>query len=82
MSVASGNFTIRALTVNDRVQWEQKFAAYADFYQVPLEKEAAESVWGWIFDEHNDFWCAVAEGDSGNITGFTQYQLMHRSLSG
>lgn len=82
MSVTGGNFTLRQLMADDRAQWEQKFAAYADFYQLPLAKEATDSVWGWIFDEHNDFWCSVAVDGGGKIIGFTQYQLMHRSLSG
>ena len=39
-------------------------------------------MWGWIFDESNDFWCDVAVDGDNSLVGFTQYQLMHRSLSG
>lgn len=40
-----------------------------------------DTVWGWIFDADNDFWCDVVE-DSGQLVGLVQYQLMHRSLGG
>ena len=32
--------------------------------------------------QNNDFWCDLAIDDGGKPFGFTQYQLMHRSLSG
>ena len=35
-----------------------------------------------IRSTENDFWCAVAEDADGEVVGFTQYQLMHRSLGG
>ena len=41
-----------------------------------------DAVWGWIYDPYNDFWCDVAKNEDGAIIGFTQYQLMHRSLGG
>ncbi len=75
-------FKIRKLIESDRVRWEQMFHGYAAFYKVPLEQQSKESVWGWIFDPDNDFWCDLVENDSAEVVGFTQYQLMHRSLSG
>ena len=75
-------YSIRKIDATDRSRWEELFHGYADFYKVPLEDNTKETVWGWIHDSDNDFWCDLAVDESDNIVGFTQYQLMHRSLSG
>lgn len=74
--------TIRPLTDNDRASWERMFQAYAEFYKTSIPDGGFDRVWAWIFDPANDFWCDVALRDNGHLIGFTQYQLMHRSLSG
>ncbi|MGI9500062.1 MAG: GNAT family N-acetyltransferase [Geminicoccaceae bacterium] len=74
--------TIRPLKEDDRPKWEQMFQAYAEFYKTSIPDGGFDQVWAWIFDPANDFWCDVAEDDDGDIIGFTQYQLMHRSLGG
>lgn len=74
--------TIRGVRQEDRAEWERLFQAYAAFYKTTVDAAAMERVWGWIFDPANDFWCDLAWTDEGRIAGFTQYQLMHRSLSG
>lgn len=73
---------VRAVTDNDRATWERMFQSYAEFYKTSVPEGGFDTVWGWIFDPANDFWCDVAENDAGEIVGFTQYQLMHRSLGG
>ena len=73
---------IRPLNENDRARWEQMFQAYAEFYKTSVSDGGFDRVWAWIFDPANDFWCDVAEGEGGKVIGFTQYQLMHRSLGG
>jgi GNAT superfamily N-acetyltransferase len=73
---------IRPLHKDDRAIWEQMFQSYAEFYKTNVPKGGFDAVWGWIFDDQNDFWCAVAEDPDGQVIGFTQYQLMHRSLGG
>ena len=73
---------IRPLAENDRVTWERMFQGYAEFYKTSIPDGGLDRVWAWIFDPANDFWCDVAERDNGDLIGFTQYQLMHRSLGG
>lgn len=73
---------IRALAESDRGRWEELFAGYAAFYKTQIPEGGYDRVWGWIFDPANDFWCDVAELEDGSVIGFSQYQLMHRSLSG
>jgi GNAT superfamily N-acetyltransferase len=73
---------IRPLAQSDRAIWEDFFAKYAEFYKTSIPEGGFDRVWGWIFDPHNDFWCDLAVAEDGVPVGFTQYQLMHRSLSG
>ena len=61
---------------------EELFNAYAAFYKTEVPPGGHDEGWDWIFDDGNDFWCDLAEDDSGAVIGFTQYQLMHRSLGG
>lgn len=73
---------IRAVTVQDRLVWEELFDAYAGFYKTTVSAAAKAAVWDWIFAETPDFWCDLALDAEGRVLGMVQYQLMHRSLSG
>ena len=73
---------IRTLIEADRPVWEEMFEAYAAFYKTSIPPGGMDQVWSWIFDPANDFWCDVALDENGDVIGFTQYQLMHRSLGG
>lgn len=73
---------IRPLNEDDRTKWEQMFQAYAEFYKTSIPDGGFDRVWTWIFNPTNHFWCDIAESQSGDVIGFTQYQLMHRSLGG
>ena len=76
------NNTIRPVEAGEREIWNELFQGYADFYKVTIDDTTKDAVWEWIFDADNDFWCDVIEGADGEVIGFTQYQLMHRSLGG
>lgn len=76
----SKDVTIRPLAPGDRAVWEALMEAYASFYKTSVTETGKQAVWEWIFGEE-DFWSDVAVRD-GQIIGFCQYQLMHRSLSG
>jgi GNAT superfamily N-acetyltransferase len=73
---------VRALEKTDRAIWQELLDAYAEFYKTSVPEGGHDRVWGWIFDPANDFWCDVVVDDKGSVFGFTQYSLMHRSLSG
>ena len=73
---------IRPLEKTDRSVWEQFMNEYAVFYKTSIPEGGHQRVWDWIFDNNNDFWCDFVLDDEGKPLGFTQYQLMHRSLSG
>ena len=76
------NKTVRPLSNGERHIWEKLFQSYAAFYKTSVSADAFDRVWEWIFDKDNDFWCDVVEDSEGTVVGFTQYSLMHRSLSG
>lgn len=73
---------IRPLQTDDRSHWEDLFNQYADFYNTSVPEGGHDNVWSWIFDQNNDFWCDVTVDENDHPFGFTQYQLMHRSLGG
>lgn len=73
---------IEQVSTDDQSRWQELFKAYGDFYKVSLPQETIDTTWGWINNSDEDFWCAVARNEAGVIVGFTQYQLMHRSLGG
>ena len=74
--------TVRSVTKDEREVWEALVQAYAEFYKTSMDSGSFDRVWDWIFDENEKFWCDFVEDDQGKVIGFTQYQLMHRSLSG
>lgn len=73
---------IRPARIEEKPRWEELFRAYGKFYKMDLTAQTIETVWGWIFDDKEPFWCDLAETADGRIVGLTQYQLMHRSSAG
>lgn len=73
---------LRSAREADWQRWSELMQAYAEFYNVTVDAAALQATWGWIHEPHEHFWCTLAEDANGAVVGFTQYQLMHRSLSG
>ena len=73
---------LRPVVSGDKQRWRELMLAYAAFYEVEVSDEGLAATWGWIEDEKENFWCTLASDSTGQVIGFTQYQLMHRSLSG
>lgn len=73
---------IRAVRQSEKDVWIRLMNDYAAFYKTTIPDGGHDAVWDWIFESREKFWCSVAENDVGQIIGFTQFQLMHRSLSG
>lgn len=76
------SITIRPLAETDRSRWEVLFQDYAIFYKTTITADGMNSVWQWIFDPDNAFWCDVAEDKNGDVVGFTHYHLLPRPVSG
>lgn len=73
---------VRPVAEQDHAIWRALFDDYAAFYKTAVPEGGHDAVWCWIFDPATEFWCDVVEDDAGNVIGFTQYQLMLRSLGG
>ncbi len=76
------SYSIRAVRATDHDVWQAFMHQYAEFYKTSVTSDALSIVWQWIHNNDEPFWCDVAVDENDNPVGFTQYQLMHRSLSG
>lgn len=76
------NITIASLSERDRSEWEKLYFAYADFYDMPMNQEILNTVWSWIFDQNNKFYCLIAKDDSGGGLGLMHYREMPSPLRG
>ncbi|WP_027858686.1 GNAT family N-acetyltransferase [Marinobacterium jannaschii] len=66
----------------DREQWQQLYCGYAGFYQVPMDQQILDRVWGWIFDPQTPFYALIAKDDSGRVLGLMHYRAMPSPLRG
>ena len=76
------DITVTALSERDRSEWEKLYFAYADFYNMPMNQEVLDTVWSWIFDQNNKFYCLIAKDDSNNGLGLMHYREMPSPLRG
>ncbi len=70
------------LSKDDRKQWEVLYHGYAGFYQVPMNDEILDTVWGWIQDAGNPFFGLVAKDESGQALGLMHCRQMPSPLRG
>ena len=73
---------LRPVSASDKLRWRELMKSYAEFYKVEVDDKGLAATWKWIEDTEEEFWCTLAADNAGEVVGFTQYQLMHRSLSG
>lgn len=66
----------------DRAQWEALYRAYAKFYKVGMDAHILSTVWQWIQDADNPFYCLVAKDLQGNLTGLMHFRAMPSPLRG
>lgn len=76
------SITVTLLQADDRQAWEALYYGYADFYQVPMNSEILDTVWSWIFDADNAFYCLLAKDEAGKAVGLMHYRAMPSPLRG
>ncbi len=76
------DITVAPLFPNDKREWEKLYIGYADFYGMPMDQEVLNTVWSWIFDAVNKFYCLVAKDTSGATLGLMHYREMPSPLRG
>ena len=74
--------TVRALTPDDRQEWETLYREYAEFYQVPMTSEIMDTVWSWIFEEDYGFYALVAKNGNNRQIGLMHFREMPSPLRG
>jgi GNAT superfamily N-acetyltransferase len=71
---------IRPVAEADHSQWQNLYAGYAAFYQVPQSPEMRAKVWSWLMDPAHEVKGLVAEQD-GTLIGLAHYRPYARPLS-
>jgi len=74
--------TVTNTSRQDRAQWQSLYHGYAEFYQVPMDDEILETVWGWIHDECNPFFGLIAKDEEGKALGLMHCREMASPLRG
>lgn len=73
---------VRALRADERAAWESLYYGYAAFYEVPMNPQILDAVWGWIFDAGESFHCIVAENAEAELVGLMHFREMASPLRG
>ncbi len=76
------NVDVSKLSQDDRMDWENLYYRYAEFYKVPMNEEILDNVWSWIFDEDNRFYALIAKDNNGKALGLMHYREMQSPLRG
>ncbi len=66
----------------DRNDWEVLYHGYAEFYQVPMNDQILDTVWGWIHDDSNPFFGLIAKDEAGKALGLMHCRQMASPLRG
>ena len=74
--------SIQAPQAADREQWQQLYYGYAEFYKVPMNHEILDSVWSWIHDPEQAFYCLIAKNAEGKAVGLMHFRAMPSPLRG
>jgi len=73
---------VSSLSTGDRSDWEVLYRGYAEFYQVPMNDEILDTVWGWIHDDGNPFFGLIAKDENGKALGLMHCRQMPSPLRG
>lgn len=74
--------TIQTPNQDDRTDWERLYRGYAEFYGVPMNDAILQTVWAWIFDSGQEFYCIMAKGAEGAGVGLMHYRAVYSPLRG
>jgi ribosomal protein S18 acetylase RimI-like enzyme len=73
---------VSRLNPDDRKQWKSLYQGYAAFYKMPMNTTILDTVWSWLYDEHNPFFGLIAKDQAGNALGLAHCRDMPSPLRG
>lgn len=73
---------VSKIITEDRNDWEVLYHGYAEFYQVPMNDEILDTVWGWIHDDANPFFGLIARDENARALGLMHCRQMPSPLRG
>lgn len=76
------NIIVQAPVPEDKPDWEKLYYGYAEFYQVPMDQNILDSVWGWIHDNEKPFHALVARHSESGLVGLMHFREMPSPLRG
>lgn len=76
------SFSINAAQAADKTQWQTLYQGYAEFYKVPMNQTILDTVWQWIEDEQQPFFCLIAKDEQGEALGLMHFREMASPLRG
>jgi ribosomal protein S18 acetylase RimI-like enzyme len=68
--------------MKDKEGWEHLYQQYAEFYKMPMERHTLDTVWGWILNDEEEFYCIVARDWNQKPIGFMHFRAMLSPLRG
>ncbi len=73
--------TVRELEPRDRAAWQELYAGYGDFYQIPLSEEKADRVWAWLMDPSYEAFGLVAVDENDVPIAIAHFRQFARLLA-
>lgn len=74
-------WTVRRVTAQDEQAWRELYRAYREFYEVPDDESALDTVWSWVLDPAHEVEAWVAVDASGAVGGLAHVRRFARPLA-
>ena len=72
---------IRPIKTEDRADWEKLYKSYAEFYEVEMNDNILQKVWGWLHDKNHEVEGLVYQVNE-SIVALAHFRRMPRPLFG
>ena len=76
------SFQVDPVVPADKAEWLELFRGYADFYNVPMTGDVADTVWGWLLDPDHVLQGLIARDATGRAVGIVHVRPCPRPLAG
>lgn len=73
---------VSSLMPEDKLQWQQLYQGYANFYNVEINQQILDTIWQWVEDPQQPFFALVAKNQDDQIIGLMHSRAMPSPLRG